>query len=119
MSAVFVLRQPCAAVVSTAVPLSAQWTGVRVTPTQWVGVLLLAAVAVAETIAYHRRLGGHAAGPGSGRTVKTISRAPSNVFLTPRPKDREDSKEEERHDEAETPTHNETKTDASETKKYD
>ena len=118
MSAVFVLRQLCAAVISTAVPLSVQWTGVRVTPTQWVAVLLLAGVAVAETIAYYRRLGGRAAGPGPVRTVNATSRAPSSTFLTPRAKDREEEAEE-RHDEAKVPQHDETNTVTSETKKYD
>lgn len=64
VSAVFALRQPFAAVVSTIVPLSAQWTGVPVMFTQWMGVALLMVLGVAEVIAFYKRLDGRPARPG-------------------------------------------------------
>ena len=79
----FALRQPCAAVVSTGLPLSVQWTGVRVTFTQWVGVLLLLSMAVAETVAYYRRL-------SSGHTTNAALPESVNGFKTPKPMDEEE-----------------------------
>ena len=93
MSAVFALRQPCAAVVSTTLPLSAQWTGVAVTSTQWVGVLLLMAMAVAEGIAFYRRQ----TGPREARARTRNDAGPATSgFATPKTVNAEDKSDRSR-----------------------